>query len=566
MKSLFANGKSTLKKYSLLVLLSMLLPTLGMNNSAESAERIYASYSAIELSISMEALEDFAKKEVITKELAVYKHYLQPEQIQELRQVLVTPIKVHPVAVSQFLYTTQGEFLLQRLQQVIHTKSRQPKAGFYALRSALILAAKEPEGLTLLNVLRKYPTPSIHLDLARTLSIAAELENLVSETNRAVTTVAEKSDLEAAIGRLPNFSRIPDFRRQGRLRTQKQTLKFFDLARNRLLLTDIYLPKVKTQVPVIVISHGLGTDSSNFAYLGSHLASHGFAVVVPNHPGSDTKQLQSLLDGRATEIAAPEEFYNRPLDVKYILDQLEKVNRSDSRFQSRLNLQQVGVFGQSLGGYTALALTGAKLNFVQIAKDCNQKALNKTWNMSLLLQCRALELKGKDNTKEYNLRDERIKAAIAVNPITSTVFGEAGLSQIQTPVMIVASSDDTVAPALNEQILPFSWIGNPQKYLAVIAGGTHFSVIGEGKGSSQQIELPSQLVGDNPKQARRYMNSVSVPFFYTYVAGNSKYSPYLNAAYAKAISNQSMGLSLIKSLTSTELAQALNGKLNTVQP
>ncbi len=560
MKSLFVNGRSTLKKYSLPVLLSILLPTLGMSNSASSAERIYASYSAVELSISMQALEDFAKKDIIARELAIYQHYLQPEQIQELRRVLITPIKVHPVAVSQFLYTAQGEFLLQRLEQVIQTKSRRSRAGFHALRSALILAAKEPEGLTLLNVLRKYPTPSIHLDLARTLDIATELENLVSETNRAVTTVAQKSDLEATIGKLPDFPQLPDFRRQGKLETQKNTLKLFDLARNRPLLTDIYLPKIRSKAPVIVVSHGLGTDSSNFAYLGYHLASYGFAVVIPNHPGSDTKQLRSLLDGRATEIAEPEEFYNRPLDVKYILDTLEKANQSDPRFQGRLNLQQVGVLGQSLGGYTALALGGAKLNFEKIAQNCNQKALQKTWNMSLLLQCRALELQ--KNGQEQNLQDKRVKAAIAVNPITSTVFGEAGLSQIQIPVMIVAGSDDTVAPALNEQIQPFSWISNPQKYLAVISGGTHFSVIGEGKGSSQQIELPSQLVGDNPTQARRYMNSVSVPFFNNYVAGNSKYSPYLNAAYAKAISNQSMGLSLIKSLTSTELAQALNGKLN----
>ncbi|WP_410174637.1 hypothetical protein [Nostoc commune] len=37
-----------------------------------------------------------------------------------------------------------------------------------------------------------------------------------------------------------------------------------------------------------------------------------------------------------------------------------------------------------------------------------------------------------------------MKAAIAVNPITSSIFGKAGLSQIKTPVMIVSSSDDTL--------------------------------------------------------------------------------------------------------------------------
>ena len=40
----------------------MLIPTLVMSESARSAERIYASYSALELSIPVTALEIFAQK------------------------------------------------------------------------------------------------------------------------------------------------------------------------------------------------------------------------------------------------------------------------------------------------------------------------------------------------------------------------------------------------------------------------------------------------------------------------------------------------------------------------
>lgn len=307
----------------------------------------------------------------------------------------------------------------------------------------------------------------------------------------------------------------------------QDSLKNVDGARGRqrLLLSDIYIPKTHTKVPVIVISHGLGTDSSNFQYLAKYLASHGFAVILPNHPGSGTQQLRSLLNGSANEISEAEEFYNRPLDIKYILDRLE----NDPNFKNRLNLQQVGVIGQSFGGYTALALAGAKINFEQLDKDCNPKRLQQTWNMSLLFQCHALELHGKKYGINYNLRDERVKAAIAINPITSSIFGEAGLSQIKIPVMVVAGSDDTVAPALYEQIQPFSWITYSHKYLVVLAGGTHFSTIGDSSNPSNQIPLPSSLVGNDPRQARRYLSILSVPFLQTYVGGMSKYSPYLNA-------------------------------------
>ena len=68
----------------------------------------------------------------------------------------------------------------------------------------------------------------------------------------------------------------------------------------------------------------------------------------------------------------------------------------------------------------------------------------------------------------------------------------------------------------------------------------------------------SPVIGDRPDQARHYINALSLPFFETYVAGISKYSPYLNASYAKAISSQPLSVSFVQSLQTTELAQAIN--------
>ncbi|RCJ26948.1 hypothetical protein A6770_01880 [Nostoc minutum NIES-26] len=563
MNSLFGNWTSTLRKNSLLLVLSMLLPTFGISTSVMAAERIYASYSALEMSISVAALENYAKNGVIEDELAVYRQYLPQKQFQELQRILLTSVKVSPVVASQFLYTPQGETLLRRLAAAIKTKSHQPQPE-QDLRSALISASAEPGGLTLLNLLRKYPSSSIRIDLVRSFAIAAELEKVVNQTQQAIATIAKKSNIEAATIPKSIFSELPELRDQGKFKSQKYTLKFFDLTRNRILLTDVYIPNVRP-APVIVVSHGLGLDSSNFEYLATHLASYGFAVVVPNHPGSDTKQLQLSLNGNTNQLVEPDEFQNRPLDIKYVLNQLEKSNQSDLRFKGRLNLQQVGVFGQSMGGYTALALAGAKINFEQLQQDCKPESLHNTWNMSLLFQCSALALNDSKPGKKYNLQDKRVKAAIAVNPVTSSIFGKAGLSQIKTPVMIVGSSGDTVAPALYEQILPFSWFANPQKYLVMLLGGTHFSTIGNSNPTSQQVSLPADVVGD-ASQARLYMNVLSLPFFQTYVAGRSQYRPYLNAAYAKTISSQSLGLSLVQSLNTTELAQAPGCNTNKAQP
>ena len=54
------------------------------------------------------------------------------------------------------------------------------------------------------------------------------------------------------------------------------------------------------------------------------------------------------------------------------------------------------------------------------------------------------------------------------------------------------------------------------------------------------------------------MKVVSLPFFQSYVSRNSEYRAYLTAAYAESISTKSMNLSLIKNLTTTEIAKAVD--------
>lgn len=525
-----------------------LLPTAGITSRALAAERIYASYAALERSIPVAALETYAKEGKISDDLAVYARYVNSQQLAQLRRVLLARIDLSPVAVSQFLYTPIGETLLERLGQVIQTKARQP--GFYAIRAALILAAADRDGLTLLNVLRKFPTSSIRINLARSLQDAGELQRLINQTNQAIALVSQESTSEAATTQSKVMSHGQDLRRRGRFSWNKQTLTLNDFRRARTFVADVYLPVTSRPSPVIVISHGLGSDRTSFEYLATQLASYGFAVAVPEHPGSDAKQLRSLLAGLSNRVAEPNEFINRPLDIKFLLDELQR--RSQSNPTYKVNLQQVGVIGQSFGGYTALALAGAPLNFEQLQKDC--KTLNNSWNASLLLQCRALELP----RTRYNLHDERVKAAIAINPITSSIFGQAGISQIQVPVMIVSSSNDTAAPALSEQILPFTWLTTKQKYLVLIQGGTHFSTIGETNSQTDPLAIPPQVIGPSPALARRYMNALSVAFLQTYVVQAPQYRPYLSASYAQAISRAPLNLSLIQSLLASQLTQAIN--------
>jgi predicted dienelactone hydrolase len=541
----FLNKQLIWLKIALGAFSTCLVPALA-TCPALGAERVQLSYGILERSIPIDSLETYARTGKVDNDLAAYVQSVDSKELARLRRVLLAPIPLNAVEISQFLYTPIGERLLANLGGIIQTQSRQP--GFYAIRAALILAASNPQDFTLLNVLRKFPSETISINLNRSLKIADALQNLVNQTQNAIALINQQSQLQASTNSALNASSIADFRQPGRLRWKKQSITLNDRSRNRTFPLDIYLPYATRPRPVIVISHGLGSDRTSFAYLAEHLAQSGFVVAVPEHPGSNAQQLQALLGGIANRVTSPREFIDRPLDVKYLLDELSRLSQSNPAFARRMNLQQVGVVGQSYGGYTALALAGAPINFQQLKKDC--PASEDILNPSLLLQCLAVNLP----QQQYELRDPRIKAAIAINPVNSSILGKASLSQIKIPVMIVASSADTVTPALPEQIQPFTWLTTPNKYLALINGGTHFSTIAESPNAA--VPVSTQVIGSNPALARRYVIALSIPFFQTYIAQQPNSRRYLSADYANRISQQPLPLSLVESLTPNQLEQA----------
>ena len=193
---MFGNWGSTLRKNSLTLILSILLLIFGISDSVIAAEQIHASYSALKISIPISALESYAKYGVISADLAGYYQYIPTNKLQELRKILIQPLKISPAVAAQFLETQQGKFILQRLAELIQTKSDYPKFVSSSLRTALIAAAAEPGGLNVLNLLRKYPQNNINIDVASSLEIAEELEQMISETEKIISALIQISKSE----------------------------------------------------------------------------------------------------------------------------------------------------------------------------------------------------------------------------------------------------------------------------------------------------------------------------------------------------------------------------------
>lgn len=579
-----------------LVLLGLsIVPVTLESQRVWSAERITFTFAPFGVfHIQYSSLEKFAKTGEITTDLAYYTKFMNEKTIADFREILNQKSNIDYVTLSRILNTKMGEDALSRFGTVITT--HYGKNGMYALRGSIIKAAAEPEGLTILNIIRYFPTEELHIDTSLIFTLVKEvslffnyldaavvaIKNEASQevTGQSVVNPANSSDNNAgmiAIGQqasqdeanqpVVDNPNLPDPRNAGSYQVEKKTITLqveavretqMGLVPSYSFNVDVYTPQNITKpAPVVVISHGWGSSTGNFRYLAEHLASYGFGVVVPEHIGSDNAYQQALLEGRIGRDLNPSEFLNRPQDIKYVLDEIAKRVANDPVLAQKIDMNNIGIIGHSFGGYTSLAIAGAPLNMDRLHQECPKA--EPTFNLSKILQCRASYV---PLTGQTDVSDSRVKAAIAINPITSYLFGPEGLGKITIPTMLISGNHDIAAPALQEQIHPFIWEQNTDKYLALFINGTHFSTMGDEENktsadsNSSELSLPKSILGPDPAIGRAYAKALSLAFMEVYLKGNTDYKYYLTNNYAASISNQEMPLAIVRSLTPEQLEAA----------
>lgn len=96
--------------------------------------------------------------------------------------------------------------------------------------------------------------------------------------------------------------------------------------------------------PLIVFSHGFGTERRQSSFLCTHLASHGYRVCAPDHSGNTmVDMMRVVMERRVLNVGGEVEQMarDRPLDLAFVM----------RAFDGDTN---VGVAGHSFGGWTAL--------------------------------------------------------------------------------------------------------------------------------------------------------------------------------------------------------------------
>lgn len=108
---------------------------------------------------------------------------------------------------------------------------------------------------------------------------------------------------------------------------------------------------------LVIISHGSGGAPWVHTDLARALVDAGFTVALPEHAGDNYKD---------TSTPGPESWRQRPAEVSRAIDAVAQ----SPRFAPLLALDQVGVFGQSAGGHTALSLAGGQWSPQRFLRHC----------------------------------------------------------------------------------------------------------------------------------------------------------------------------------------------------
>ncbi|MGI0489709.1 alpha/beta hydrolase [Pantanalinema rosaneae CENA516] len=494
---------------------------------------------------------------IANKVCELYLRDADEAQRSRCRRILQTRLELNPAQLRHFFHTSMGEQLLAWFGRFLQPLDDRDQ--IHHLQELIVQMASDPEGLSLLSFLRRFPdTQQINLD--QLLFTAKRVEWLLQETEATIATIRELSLQEARGTPAIDFATLPDLRQAGSFTVQQSTIVVKRSPRHtassgvpRSLQVVCYYPDPLPtgSIPVVIQSHGLASNPEDLEPYARHLASYGYLVAAPWHTGSDTEQVRRMLTGEATEVFQLGEFIDRPLDIRDLLDDLER--RNLDQFQGKLNLTAVGVMGYSFGAYTAFALAGADIQFDKLELACGLTPGSDT-NLSLLLQCQALGLP----RQLYHLRDDRVQAILSLDAVGSEVFGQVGIQNIQVPVMLIAGSQDTIAPLALEQLRFFQWLTTPTHYLALMQGKSH---VCDMQRLSRTLDLQVKVSPPTTKRGvppfESYIKALSIAFFQGHLTQQTETLSYLNPHYTAYLSRSPFDLWLISQASSQGLQAPL---------
>ncbi len=194
--------------------------------------------------------------------------------------------------------------------------------------------------------------------------------------------------------------------------------------------------------PLIVLSHGTGGSAPLLAWLAEPLARAGFIVAAINHHGNTSNERTA--EGFAL-------WWERATDISRTVDFLLE----HDEFRALIDPSKVGAAGFSLGGYSVLAIAGARTSLAQFNAFCDSAEGAASCGpppefpqlLTLFDQIRDRpDVAASLSRHADSFRDPRIRAVMALAPFGIMLTPDS-LGEITVPVSIMAGDLDQITPA-----------------------------------------------------------------------------------------------------------------------
>lgn len=154
---------------SLLILVAgVIVPAFNAN----AAEKVVIKVGIVRASVPVSDLASFAQTGEIAPSLRdIFNATNQDPQV--IRDALTEEVSIDFLLLDRALNHPFGEALLDELGKVVHTRA--DSANRQALRSAIVLSAREDNKVSLLEVIQNYPSPEVQVEGDRIIEAAAQL-------------------------------------------------------------------------------------------------------------------------------------------------------------------------------------------------------------------------------------------------------------------------------------------------------------------------------------------------------------------------------------------------------
>jgi predicted dienelactone hydrolase len=206
--------------------------------------------------------------------------------------------------------------------------------------------------------------------------------------------------------------------------------------------------------PLIIVSHGYLGSRYLMTYLTENLASKGYIVASIDHMESTFRDA----GGFASTLL------NRAKDILFVLDQMAQLNANDPALKQRIDVNNTGLVGYSMGGYGVLNAAGAGYS------EGSVKLFGAISGGSDALKERV----GSNEQYQKSL-DPRIKAVVAFAPwgMERGVWDSISLTGLKVPTLFVSGDQDDISGHEKGVKAIFDRAINADRYLLTYHNARH---------------------------------------------------------------------------------------------